>query len=124
LKVTAPLALSLLSAWMILKIRFCTLKFYLKNYISRGRKEKKKKSSRKHVTARTTLKRGPNANHLCVRANFSKVWKLLDSPTLLKAWTPGLKKIESLQVFVKFFYNCYVVGKRTYLSLNNERVWR
>jgi len=35
---------SLLSAWMVLKIRFRTLKFYLKNYISCGWKEKKRRA--------------------------------------------------------------------------------
>jgi len=44
LKVTASLALALFNAWMVLKIRFRTLKFYLKNYILCGRKERKKKA--------------------------------------------------------------------------------
>jgi len=50
LKITASLALALFSAWMVLKIRFRTLKFYLKNYVSRGQKEKKERL-RKHLTS-------------------------------------------------------------------------
>jgi len=96
--------------YMALKIRFCTLKFYLKNYISCGRKKKKKKSVRENMTR---IEKGTDRQLPTFARISEKFRKLLDSSTLLKAWTPELKKTESLQAFVKFSYDCYVLGKRT-----------
>jgi len=63
--------------------------------------------------AEKRTKRQPFLHSREFRESFVKTW--LDNPNLLKAWTSGLQKIESLQTFVKFSY-CYVVGKRTFIS--------
>jgi len=46
---------------------------FKKLYLLWAEREKKEERLRKYVSARVTLKRGPNANHSCVRANFGKV---------------------------------------------------
>jgi len=106
------LVLALLGAWMVLKIRFRTLKFYLKNYISCERKEKKRKAFAKTCNGSDYCKGDRMPVILSFWKSFVRIVGQLHS---FENLDPRPQKTESLQAFVKFSYDCYVVGKRIFI---------
>jgi len=64
-----------ITQWMVLKIRFRTLKFYLKNYIScvDGKRKKRRLFAKTYNGLGYAEKEIKRQNHPRVRANFGKI---------------------------------------------------